>query len=236
MNPLPAAILERCEKTLITTMIKYIFILLSLNSALISKGQSISPDGQSYGFIVFDNDIYSGTGFVVNNKREVITCAHVIDTTKNIFYVTGAITHHGLIKQKLKVVKILPAYDLALLQSDVDLCTRPFISENAFHFFPNQHLFYLGYNFTKSNDTVKSIQANNANISSLGKTFQGKTPVDFIEFVGVGIPGYSGGPVINDQGKIVGIMSQAWLRRGIKGGQTLIVNRAFSILPILKYQ
>lgn len=216
-------------------MINYIFLFLSLTLVFVSKGQSINPDGQSYGFVIFDNDIYSGTGFVINTKRQVITCAHVIDTTKNIFYVTGAITNKGLIKQKLKVVKILPEYDLALLESDVDLCTRPFRCETNFDFTPNQHLFYLGYNFKVSNDTIKSIQANNAIVSSLGKTYHGKTSVDFIEFVGVGIPGYSGGPVINDKGNIVGLMCEAWLRQGIKGGQTVIINRAFSILPILRY-
>lgn len=217
-------------------MTKYIFLISFLFSTILSKGQSISPDGPSIGFIVFDNDVYSGTGFVLNTKRQVVTCAHVIDTTKNLFYVSGSLTSPVLVKHKLKLINLMPEYDLALLQSDNDLCNRPLISEKSFNFIANQHLFYLGYNYTVSNDTLKSLQANNAIISSVGKTFEGTTIIDFIEFSGVGIPGYSGGPVINDEGKVVGIMREAWLKQGVKGGQVQLINRAFSILPITKLQ
>ena len=102
-----------------------------------------------------------------------------------------------------------------------------------FNFIPNQHLFYLGYNVKTSNVNHKNIQANNAIVSSIGKTFDKEIAIDFIEFVGVGLPGYSGGPVINDDGKVIGIMREAWLKQGIKGGEVQLINRAFSIFPIV---
>lgn len=56
--------------------------------------------------------------------------------------------------------------------------------------------------------------------------------IDFFEFNGVGLPGYSGGPVIAMDGKIVGVMREAWARQGVKGGIALLMNRAFSVEPV----
>ena len=53
--------------------------------------------------------------------------------------------------------------------------------------------------------------------------------VDFIEFTGEGRPGYSGGPVLNMEGRVVGLMREAWTKRGVKGGAEYLVNRAFSV-------
>lgn len=83
-------------------MIKYIFPSLFLLLSTISNGQSIDVDISAIGLILSGNDI-SGTSFVLNSKRQVVTCAHVIDTTKDIFYVPIGLT---IIKHKLKLVII----------------------------------------------------------------------------------------------------------------------------------
>jgi S1-C subfamily serine protease len=214
-------------------MKKYVFIILLLSSAN-TKAQSITTDVRAISFMVYGNDIFAGTGFVLNTKRQVVTCAHVIDTSKNMFFVSGKLGKNPLVYYKLRIIKLLPKYDLAVLESDEDLCRNPLIAADEFDFSPNQHLFYFGYNYMVSTDSTKALQVNNAFVSSVGKTFDGETKIDFIEFKGVGIPGYSGGPVLNDQGKVVGIMREAWLKQGIKGGQVELINRAFSIQPIIK--
>jgi len=33
-------------------------------------------------------------------------------------------------------------------------------------------------------------------------------------------------------GKIVGVMREAWARQGVKGGIALLMNRAFSVEPV----
>ena len=53
--------------------------------------------------------------------------------------------------------------------------------------------------------------------------------VDFLEFEGKGLPGFSGGPVFNQEGKVVAIMREAWTKRGVKGGPAVLLNRAFSV-------
>lgn len=197
-------------------------------------GQSINPDWSSIGYIVLDENNYVGTGFVLNNKRQVITCAHVIDTSHVIYYASGGLIPKALVKHKLKLVKLLTGYDLALLESNEDLCTKPLINAKNFDITPNQHLFYIGYSVQSSNASVKYIQPNSAYVSSFGKTFENNNVINFIEFVGEGLPGYSGAPVINGNGKVIAIIREAWLKQGIKGGPVQLINRAFSILPIIK--
>ena len=58
--------------------------------------------------------------------------------------------------------------------------------------------------------------------------------VDFIEFEGEGIPGYSGGPILNNKGEVVALMREAWNKRGVKAGAAeVLVNRGFSIEPAM---
>ena len=213
---------------------KFLFLAGSIFISCISYSQSITPDGPSYGFIVWDKSFYEGSAFVIKNKRLVVTCAHCISKDHTMYYASGGLKTPDIIMHKLKIIKFLPKYDLALLESDEDLCNRPFEVENKFNITNQQHMFYIGYSTKKSDDSHKVMQANNLQVSSYGKTFESGAPVDFIEFVGVGVPGYSGGPVINDSGKIVALMREAWLKKSIRGGDSLLVNRAYSIIPLLK--
>jgi len=70
---------------------------------------------------------------------------------------------------------------------------------------------------------------NDATVSATGVVLNNDFIVDFLEFVGRGIPGYLGGPVFNERGELVAVMREAWNRQGFKGGPTNLVNRAFSI-------
>lgn len=216
------------------TVTNHLFVFKNNELVAVEQLHSINPDWSSIGYIVLDENNYVGTGFVLNNKRQVVTCAHVIDTSHVIYYTSGSFTPIVLVKHQLKLVKLLTEYDLALLESKEDLCTRPFINADDFNFAPNQHLFYIGYSEQSSSGSIKYVQADHAYVSSVGKTFEKDNVIDFIEFIGVGLPGYSGGPVINDKGEVIAIMREAWLKQGIKGGPVQLINRAISIIPITK--
>jgi len=77
------------------------------------------------------------------------------------------------------------------------------------------------------------MQVDQAVVKTSGKIISGKLVVDFFEFQGVGVPGYSEGPIFNNQNQIIGIMNQAWLAQGIKGGNVFLMNRAYSIHPFI---
>ena len=213
---------------------KLILLLMSLSISILTIGQTVSIDGSSIGFIVMGSNNYTGTAFVINTKRLVFTCAHVIDTSRDIYYASRELTTNHISKHKLKIKVLLPEFDLVLLESDSDLCNQPFVAEGSFAFYANQHVFYLGYDVLKSSLNSKVLTANQTNITSIGKTFEGNVAIDFIEFTGVGLPGYSGGPIINDSGKVVAIMREAWLKKGIKSDSAQLINRAFSIKPLFE--
>ena len=205
------------------------FLIFLCSTISKSYSQRISIDKNSVGFILNDS-IYSGTGFVLLKPNYVVTCAHVIDTLKSISFVSIYVAKPF----KLRVLKYDLDNDLALLESEEAICIRPLLPALNFDIFPKQHLYYFGYDTSISDHQEKSIQVNGVYVSAIGKVQSGKAIVDFIEFPGVGIPGYSGGPVFNDNGQIVGIMREAWKKQGIKGGKIELINRAFSINPILK--
>ena len=52
--------------------------------------------------------------------------------------------------------------------------------------------------------------------------------VDFIEFAGQAVPGYSGGPVLDRSGKVVAMIREGWQRTSLRGGSSERINRAFS--------
>ena len=209
------------------------FLILTLLFFLINEKcipQSINWDENSVGFIVLDDSLYCGTGFVLSNPNTVITCAHVVDSTKKISFVVFNTEKPFT----LELIKYDINNDIAVLKSQTDICQAPLLPDTAFKIYPSQHLFYLGYNISKSSSHNKTLQADKTFVSAVGKTQSGNKIVDFIEFIGVGIPGYSGCPIFNDNGKVIALMHEAWFKQGVKGGQVQLINRAFSIKPIFE--
>ncbi len=70
-----------------------------------------------------------------------------------------------------------------------------------------------------------------AAISAIGEVdYQGNI-VDFVEFIGEAIPGFSGGPVLDLDGSVVAMMHEAWTKRGVKGGCFPMPKLNFDLLP-----
>lgn len=215
---------NRSMKRTILTILAFLFITLSVYN------QSITIDKYACGIIVLNDSVYVGSGFVMLKPNYVVTCAHVVDTVRQFYFrVPKKDTTF-----KLKLIKYDIENDLALLESDFTICNKPLVPDQNFTIQPGEHIFYLGYDTMKSNAQVTTIQANGANVEAIGRFLSGKVMVDYIEFVGVGIPGYSGGPVFNDKGQVIAIMREAWYRKGVKSKNEILLNRAFSIVPLLK--
>jgi S1-C subfamily serine protease len=180
------------------------------------------------GTIVIDNKV-NGSAFVLTNPNFVVTCAHVLTPNKTYFYKPQSVDSLYI----LKPIFVDIEKDLALLECEKNIVTRPLNPVREFDVKPGQHLFYMGFNKNVSKNGTPVFQVDNAQVSSIGITKIGSSLIDFIEFNGVGIPGYSGGPVFNDDGDVVGLMREAWQKQGVKGGEILLINRAFSIVPII---
>ena len=65
-----------------------------------------------------------GTGFFINNKGLILTCAHVVDAAKNIYIEVPNISSK---KYLCHIISICPEYDLALIQTD-DLLNQHYLS------------------------------------------------------------------------------------------------------------
>ncbi len=192
-----------------------------------TQGQNITFNQNSIGTIFVDNQV-SGTGFVIGEENIVVTCAHVIDNSKTISFRKL----HDSTQFKLVVYKIDASNDIALLKCDTHLSKFPFKVDPS-KVVLNQAIYYLGYNSTIKTEGEPTIALSSGNISSIGTTWEQVHEVEFIEFKGAGIPGYSGCPVMSASGGVIGVMTQAYLHQGIKGGRVNQMNRCSLLKNVL---
>lgn len=176
-----------------------------------------------------------GTGFVAGNKRTVITCMHVVPnyTSTEYFFEPEGMNRGPLIRKTvypLRLLYALPGYDLAVLTSEKDITQAPLQLAEFKRVRPGDEILYRGYDTNSDH-----LETKGAGISAVGSVLNETTVADFLEFAGEGIPGYSGSPVFNSSGKVVALVREAWLTKGINGGGEILINRAFStdILSIL---
>ena len=208
-----------------TTILKRITILfLIIIFAKNLNSQSFNLDDRSFG--VIENDtIILGSGFVLDSINQVITCAHVIEFQTVIYYKTIKGDRY-----KLEIIKIDIINDIAYLRSDITICESPMIKSPKSNIEIGLDIVYLGYDWVDSrNNNNPTIKANRAKITAIGKQLNSLGIANFIEFVGDGKPGYSGGPVLNWNGEILGLMREAWFRKDLKVGYQTLINRAFLI-------
>ncbi len=218
---------------------KAFILFISLAVAFCVNGQTTPLiDPSSVGFIVVDSTQFVGTGFVMDTKRQVITCAHFIGMSKSIYYGTGDIhaPHNGL--HKLKVAKLLLPYDLVVLESETDLCITPLRSVPKTADASGQHVFYLGYELANGNTTLTSMQTKEAKILGKYSDVKGLFTAEHYTFLNAIADGYSGSPVLDDNDQVVGIVNLA--NAGISADVILsptpitYEDIAYSIQPVAK--
>jgi S1-C subfamily serine protease len=181
------------------------------------------PDN-SFGIIRATNAVILGTGFAISSSN-IITCAHVVSAqTQSLrFYYQGNTRREPLILEKT-----LPERDLAILRIDSTNVLTPLPYGDFRRIRPGDAIGYIGWN-TQSN----SLHGSGTVVSATGVVLNDGVSVDFLEFRGVGRPGYSGGPILNDKHEVIALMRQAWNLRGVNSTNEVLVNRGFSIEPAM---
>lgn len=170
-----------------------------------------------------------GTGFVVGNNRQVVTCAHVA-VGSDYYYVPDYDKSVPQVKRKSFPIKLsysFPRYDLSVLTANEDITQNPLQLGEFRRIRPGDLISYVGWD-SKTNKLQKRDAYVLAKGEAVNDVLNNIAVVDFIEFEGVGKPGWSGGPVFNSEGKVVALMREAWTKKGIKGGNDYLMNRAFS--------
>ena len=167
---------------------------------------------QVYRLLVeFDGAVKGGTAFLVSGSRVIATNHHVIESGKS--YSIGFIDENGAVKRiPLRVLAIFPQKDLALLEALDNLPGRPLPLADSYPPVATD-LFAIGFpaaadprgglSWAQSDDTtffIPSVLKGYVSRVLTNRWFssqlQHQTPI---------IPGYSGGPLINGHGIVMGI-------------------------------
>lgn len=156
-----------------------------------------------------------GTGFFIDNKGHILTCAHVIDSAKHVYI---EIPNETSEKYVCEIIGICPSFDIGLLR-----CTK---------YLPKKYLQLGDSNKLKIEDKVQvvgypvSLKRNKSNSNNLKFTVGiiGGQQDGFIQTDSAINPGNSGGPLFS-KGKVVGINSMKLVGRSIESvGYSIPIN------------
>jgi S1-C subfamily serine protease len=64
-------------------------------------------------YLLEEPSTVQGTGFFINSKGDILTCAHVVDSSKNLYI---EIPFFGSDKYKCEVITIVPQFDIAIIR------------------------------------------------------------------------------------------------------------------------
>ena len=190
----------------------------------------MAHDELAYGAIYVNNKC-SGTGFVLNETGQVCTCSHVVTnkgkplSLKDVIWFCSSDGKYSD-SYELKLLWNSPDYDLALLSSEKILCQHPVQLADTFSVQFEQTIYYVGFDEHEGvpfghidwvklpplNQLSKGIKKHTSFISSIGKCrFIGSgKDADFFDYFGECIPNYSGGCVLNGEGKAIAVNCTSW--------------------------
>ena len=196
-------------------ILKTLLILLILNFHAFSQLKAIGRILKG-----MNDSIPIGTAFVAGNQKAIYTCSHVvINDTLWFNYIGSDFVYRVTVKYNL------PNFDIALLERTGGEQPASLEFGNFNKVQPGDKVKYIGWD-----QRVNKYGLWDGIVSAKGSALTSdQCSAEFIEFEGNAIPGYSGGPVFNDQGKVIAIMREAWSKKGIKGGNMILINRAFSV-------
>lgn len=217
-------------------MIRFIFFSIVILQSLVLAGQDapkITINLASIGAIADKNGKVLGTGFVVEMPNQVITCDHVLKTDSIYFHPSNNITQRFLLTPKYR----MKAEDIAILFANEDtISNTPLEVGKSQKHKPGDIIFYVGFNQEESVNNLIAFKYHSGTIRAVGKVLNEGHVVPFFEIKGEGIPGYSGGPILNTEGRIIGVFREAWTMKGLRKESTaILMNRAFSLEPAIQY-
>ncbi len=203
----------------------YLLLLAVDVAAAAERFTTLKLNVEAFGSIVGTNEVIVGSGFVVGGPERVMTCEHVVasQSAYRFNFINAAGAHIPL-----TVETLLPRYDLAVLRLNLTNALSPFPFGDIRRIRPGDDVVYMGWNAMDN-----SLKVSKSVVTATGVVLNDGVSVDFLEFQGEGIPGYSGGPILNHRGEVVALMREAWTKRGVKGGPEALVNRGFAIEPAM---
>lgn len=138
-----------------------------------------------------------GTGFFINNDGFILTCAHVVDSSKNLYI---EIPFLGSDKYKCEVLFIVPQFDIALIKC-LDYKNKDFLElGDSDNLNVNSEVVVVGYPAS-----LKLSSSNSNNLKFTSGIISGQQ-AGLIQTDSAINPGNSGGPLFCNN-KVIGINS-----------------------------
>jgi S1-C subfamily serine protease len=148
-----------------------------------------------------DSESGFGTGVVIDERGIILTCLHVIGGSSNITVVFADSS-----ESPVEVVLRQPENDLAVLRALVipdDLVAATLADSASLRV--GDEVFAVGHPYLIRNSLSAGV------VSGLNRNFKspktGKTLLNLIQFDAAVNPGNSGGPLLNRDGEVVGIVT-----------------------------
>lgn len=144
-----------------------------------------------------------GTGFFISSTGYAATCRHVVEESGNLTAIMNDQQEYPL-----NVITMSSNYDLAIVQVMTSQKT-PFLSiRDARSLVPGERVFAVGASAGLQSTVTDGV------FTAFRKPEGGQE--DVIQFSAPVNPGNSGGPLVDESGKVVGVVSQKLLaQRGI---------------------
>jgi S1-C subfamily serine protease len=135
-----------------------------------------------------------GTAFFISSNGYAITCKHVLENDQNHI----AILNDGS-RYPIGIISINEKYDLALIMV-IAYKKTPYLSiRDPFTVTPGERVFAIGSSLElKTNITEGVFTGLRENISTKDNVIQFSCPTN---------PGNSGGPLVDEQGNLIGVVS-----------------------------
>jgi len=153
----------------------------------------------------------SGTGFIWDRKGRIVTNYHVIESAEEI---EVTLSNHST--WAAEIVGVAPEKDIAVLRikAPIELLKPLSIGESA-NLLVGQTVYAIGNPFGLDQTMTSGIiSALNREIESVsGRTIQGVVQTDAAIN-----PGNSGGPLLNSQGKLIGMNTAIYSPAGVNSG------------------
>jgi S1-C subfamily serine protease len=177
----------------------------------------------------------SGSAFCISDSGLFITSNHVVSKAA-AGSVTIVVNPAGKEEKKYpaKVVRNFPESDLAVLKIDVDAPIVKLKLGDDAKLFETQQLYAFGYPFGKMLATDdKSLPSISVNIGRVTSLRMKAEKLDAIQLDAQVNPGNSGGPVIDEQGNVVGVIFGGVLASGVNFATPVSVLKKAIEVPVL---
>ncbi len=184
-----------------TQLVNSLELLKSISDATTALVQKLSKS-----VVSVTAQMSRGTGVVLDNQGYIITCNHVLQGCSTVRVGQGEKTYEA------KVVGIDTYNDLALLKTE-QANFEPIATGNSDNVNTGQFVLALANPFNRKQPTATTGIVTNPD--SVIRGFRGTAMENVIATDAKLNPGFSGGPLVDAEGKLIGINSAYVWQRGI---------------------